>query len=120
MSAYVESAPALNEADDGGHGQRALHDGGQRVSDLNVAGPPWRRATDLLDAVGPRDLLDLSGRVARRLGRAVLGPLARGVALRAEAPGVGHAHDLVALVRRRRPADQLDRQLRETRRRPAQ
>src|SRR5262249_54892793 len=116
VGADVEAAPALDERDDRGDGQGALPHGRHQVSDLNVAGPARGCATDLLGVVGVGDLVDLSGRVARWLGRAVLGPLARRVALRAETPRVGHAHDLVALVREGRPVDLLDRSLREARR----
>src|SRR5688572_9194187 len=116
VRAHVEAAPALHEGDDRGHRERALDDLGEAIPDGDVLPVARRGAADLLCLVSPADTLDRLRAVAVRLQRRILLALARGIALRAEAPRVRLAHHAPRVVHERRAVCLLDGPLGEARR----
>src|SRR5262249_37913179 len=110
---HVETPPPLHERDDGCHRQRPLHELIYGVADRDVTPVPRLPPARRFPAVGRRDRVDVTLGVARRLGRVVLAALAGGVALGAEAPGVGLAPGVLVLVPERRRVGLLDRPARK-------
>ena len=115
VRAHVETAPALHEGHHRGDGQRALAHGRQRLPDRDIFPESGGPAAELLGLVRVGDAPDLFLGVAVRFGGLVLAPLARGVSLRAEAPGVRFADELATLVLEGRAVDLLDGALGEGR-----
>src|SRR5947207_13964534 len=93
-----------------------LDDLRERLADLHVLPVARRGAADRLRRVDTADPLELRGRVAVGLERAVFLSLARGVALGPEAPGVRLADDRPRAVHERRAVGLLDRTACERRR----
>src|SRR5207247_6232401 len=105
---HVETAPSLDECHHGRHGQRALADGWQAVAHLDLVPEPGLSAADRLVTVCAGDVLDLVLAVSVRGGGLVLAALSSSVALGSEAPRVGLADGLAALVREGRAVHLLD------------
>src|SRR5439155_1344366 len=115
VGAHVETAPALHERDDRGHGERALDDLGQRLAGRHALPVARRHAADRLVAVGVANARDLRVAVAVRLHGRVPAQLARGVALGTKAPRVRLRRHGARVVHEPRAVRLLDRAPRELR-----
>ena len=112
VGADVEAAPALRVGDEAGHGHRTFRHGGQRLADPHIFPVARLRAARAFGFVDVPHALEFGVRVAARrlvLQVAVLGAfLPRGVAVGAEAPGIGFRDEVAALAEEAHMVDLLD------------